>query len=139
MKEKWYNKKLSIKYIYTIVAIIFIGTLFIPLQSIQCSKTDNVCFIYSKNVILRHPKLVNQFNISDIDRYEIKDKHNSGGRGGIRYTSYFINIYLKTGEIIHIENETRSYERAQEIYDSMINNDNFSLKGNYWCSLFDNY
>ena len=85
MKEKWYNKKLSIKYIYTIVAIIFIGTLFIPLQSIQCSKTDNVCFIYSRNVILRHPKLVNQFNISDIDRYEIKDKHNSGGRGGIRY------------------------------------------------------
>lgn len=71
MKEKWYNKKLSIKYIYTIVAIIF--------------------------------------------------------------------IYLKTGEIIHIENETRSYERAQEIYDSMINNDNFSLKGNYWRSLFDNY
>lgn len=90
-------------------------------------------------LILRHPKLVNQFNISDIDRYEIKDKHNSGGRGGIRYTSYFINIYLKTGEIIHIENETRSYERAQEIYDSMINNDNFSLKGNYWRSLFDNY
>ncbi len=139
MKEKWYNKKLPIKYVFVILAVIFIGTLLMPLYDIECSKINNTCSIYSRSVILRRPKLVSQFNISDIEHYKIKDYYHGGGRGGRSYTSYGINIYLKTGEIIHIENETRSYERAQEIYNNMINSNNFILKGNYWHSIFNNY
>ncbi len=136
MKDKWYNKKLPIKVCFVILAVMFIGTLLLPLQDIECSKINNTCSIYSRNVILRQPKLVNQFNISDIEYYKIKDTLH-GGRGS-HYTSYGINVYLNSGEIVHIENETRSYERAQAIYNSMINND-FTLKSNYWNSLFNNY
>ena len=138
MKEKWYNKKLPMKYGAIILVIMFIGTLFLPLQNIECSRANGTCSVYSRSVILRQPKLVNQFNISDIERYKIKDNYHGGGRGGHHYTSYGINIYLKSGELVHIENETRSYERAQEIYNNMINND-FTLKGNYWNSLLHNY
>ena len=137
MKEKWYNKKISPKYCLIFIIILFIGTLLLPLQDIECSKIDNTCSIYSRSVILRRPKLVSQFNISDIIHYKIKDYYH-GGRGH-HYTSYGINIYLNSGEIIHIENETRSYERAQEIYNNMINSNNFILKGNYWHSLLNNY
>lgn len=138
MKEKWYNKRLPKKYVFAIAAIIFIGTLFLPIQDIECSKVSNTCSIYSRNVILRQPKLINQFNISDIKHYKIEEYHHGGGRGGSYYSSYSINIYLKSGEIVYIENKTRSYERALEIYNSMINN-NFILKGNYRNTLFNNY
>ena len=139
MKDKWYNKELQIKYVFVILAVIFIGTLFLPVQDIECSKINNTCSIYSRSVIFRQPKLVNQFNISDIERYEIKDiRHGGGGRGGHSYTSYSIDIYLNSGKVVYIENETQSYQRAQEIYNSMINGD-FTLKGNYWNSILNNY
>ena len=72
MREKWYNKKLPIKYVFILLAIMFIGTLFLPLQDIECSKSQDTCSIYSRNVIMRSPKLINNFSISDIEYYKIK-------------------------------------------------------------------
>ena len=52
---------------------------------------------------------------------------------------YYIHIYMKSGEIIFIDNGFDTKERAQEIYNNMISNDNFSLKENFWNSLCNSY
>ena len=133
-KEKWYNKKLPPEYSLSIVLIMFIITLFMPLKTIECSKDQNICTIYSRNVIFRKPKLVNQFNISDIKYYDIKSRH-------IRYQGevYSLNIHLYSGETIYLDNKVRSYERAEEIYKNIINSENYVLNGNYWKTLKNNY
>lgn len=125
------------KYRYIIGIILLIILFCLPLRDIECSKIRGTCSIYSRSWLLRNSKLIKMFKISDIERYEIRKNCNKTRNSGCN-ASYGIYIYTKSGEIIHIDHETSSYERAQEIYNNMINND-FTLKGNYWNSILNNY
>ena len=112
-----------------------------PIYSIECS--NNNCSLYSRSVILRNPKFINWFKISDIERYEINKVMSNSTRGGIPFCNdmkkYYIHIYLKSGEIILIDNGFENQKRAQKIYNDMVSNNNFSLKGNFWNSLCNSY
>ena len=138
MKKKYHNKKTSLIIALIYLGFIYFSTLLIPIKSIECSKINKSCLIYSKSVLLRTPKLVNKFDFSEIDYHKIKTNYHNKRLIGY-YHSYEINIYLKSGQIIKIDNESRSYERAEKIYNEMINNDNFILKGSYWKSFLNNY
>ena len=111
-----------------LIALFFTIFLFIPSQDIKCSKYKGTCSIYSNSAFTKS-KLDYEFNIADIENYEITKHRHSAGRNR-HYTSYGITIYLKSGEKVVIENETRSKERAEEIYYDMITNDYYILKGN---------
>ena len=141
MKDKWYNKEVSSQTALIILVITIIVFCFIPIYSIECSNRN--CQLYSRSVILRNPKFINWFKISDIERYEINKAISNSTRGGIPFCNdmqtYYIHIYMKSGEIIFIDNGFYTKKRAQEIYNNMISNDNFSLKGNFWNSLCNSY
>ena len=141
MKDKWYNKEISSEIALIILVIIIIAFCFIPIYSIECS--NNNCSLYSRSVILRNPKFINWFKISDIERYEINKVMSNSTRRGIPFCNdmqtYYIHIYLKSGEIIFIDNGFNTLKRAQEVYNDMVSNSSFSLKGNFWNSLFDSY
>ena len=101
--------------------------LFIPLQDVECSKSQNVCSIYSRNITSGEIEKINEFRLSDVKEYQInyeKDAPKSG--------SYKIYVYLNNGESIKIKSGTANYEKAKEICDNIANNDNFILKGNFW-------
>ena len=126
MKEFYHKYSLIIALCVTLL-LGFIMRLFIPLQDVECSKSKNTCFIYSRNIISGETELINEFKLSDIrelkSNYE-KDSPHSG--------SYKIYVYLYNGETIELESGTNKGKRAQEICRNMLNTDNFILKGNFW-------
>ena len=136
------SARLSLIYV---VASIILVSLFIPIYSIECSN-NNTCSIYLREGLLRSPKLINMFNKSDIEHSEIRKSYNfSTRKGGVPFcrdeSSYYqIYIYLKQGETISLEGlDFNSLERAQEVYNNMINNNNFKLKGNIWKTICGRY
>ena len=141
MFEEWLERKIrrrfSLRAIGITLGITFIILLFMPSQDIECSKAKNSCSIYTRTILSLNPTLTKQFRISDIDGFRI-GSHRHRSRYS-RYYSYSVNIYLKSGEKISLENETRSYERAQEICNHIANDDNYILKGNFWKSFRDDY
>ncbi len=140
MQQKWYNKEISNKFALIILIIVIIAFCFLPIHSIECS--NNNCTIYSKSVFFRNPKFINWFKTSDIEHYEIRENIHNSDRGGIPFcnkmVTYSIELHMKSGEFILI-NDFHSQQRAQEIYNNMVSNDNFSLKGNFWNSLCNSY
>lgn len=126
MKEFYRQYSLIIALCVTLL-LGLIMRLFMPLQDIECSKSKNTCFIYSRNIISGETELINEFKLSDISDlktdYE-KDSPHSG--------SYKIYVYLNNGETIKLESGTNKGKRAQEICHNMLNADNFVLKGNFW-------
>ncbi|MBR1424693.1 hypothetical protein IJ579_03930 [bacterium] len=136
MKEKWYNKKLSIQAVIIIILVLVILVLINPLFSlpdIECSRSKDICSIYSRNIILNKTELVDQFNISDIEDHYITMAPNH------YYPSMDLTIYFKSRDYITLDFITKGEKRAEAIFYGILNDDNFTLKGNYWKSLFGNY
>lgn len=136
MKYKWYNKALSIRAIITIILVLAVIVLidpFLSLPDIECSKSKDICSLYSRNVILNKTKLIDQFNISDIENHYITMAPSH------YYPSMELTIYFKSRDDITLDFITKGEKRAEAIFYGILNDDNFTLKGNYWKSLFGNY
>lgn len=129
------NQKIPLKYSIIILFIMLIFTLFMPIETIECSKSNDSCHIYTRKVFGRNQKLKTSFKISDITDYKIFSY--SGGRSG--KTHYNLRIFLKDGRVIDIDNGTSSYERAEEILYDMRIQQNFKLKGSYFKTLSNGY
>ena len=133
MKDKWYNKALSIRAIITIILVLTVAGLLQPLLSlpdIECSKSKDICSIYSRNVIINKTELIDQFKISDIENHIITMAPCH------YYPSMEITIYFKSRDYITLDFITKGKNRAEAIFYGILNDENFTLKGNYWKSLW---
>ena len=133
-QEKWYNKKIPIKYIFIAFILIFFSSIFLPKPELSCSKTDDICYYYSVNFQGKR-KVQKTFKISDIDTYEITS--HTGGRGG--FTTYTSIIYLKNGEKFDLDFSTCSFTRADNIVQNILTLENYQIKSSYWKSIFGGY
>ena len=137
LKKKCNKKETVLSNIVFLLACItlLISLLFNDLQDIECSKKQGVCSIYKRDVISGNTSIQYYFNISDVDWFEIEKQHYGRCRG---YYVYCPILYLRTGERIFIDNCSRSFERAQNMYNNIVTQD-FVLKGNVWNSFWGNY
>ena len=138
MEKSSYNGNISVLLCLIFIATLFIRSMYRPYNDIECSKIKNSCSIYTRSVLKPHRILEAEFNISDIKSHEII-KYRTHGHKGVTYTSYKIVIYLNNGHVVYLYNRAGTHKRAEEIYNSMVNNDDYILKGSYWHTLFNNY
>lgn len=132
-KEKWYNKKISLKYIFICFIFGIIASIFIPRPELYCSKADDICYYYSKNIQGKR-SIQNTFKISEIDTYKIISHLGKGG-----YPTFSPIIYLKNGEEINLDFRTYSFTRADNIVLNILTLDNYQIKSSYWKSIFGGY
>lgn len=131
------RRRLPLILMIILMILPIIYRLLTPITDIECSKAKDSCSIHTWDTIFRTPKLVDEFKISDIKQYKIDSHYYSSRRR--HYTSYRITLYLKKDKVIHLKNETRSYSRAEAICEGIMNDDNFTLEGDFWKSYRHNY
>lgn len=132
-KEKWYNKKISLKYIFICFILSIIASIFSPRPELYCSKTDDICYYYSVNFQGKR-SIQNTFKISEIDTYEIIDHS-----GKSSFSPFSPILYLKNGEEIDLDFRTYSFTRADNIVLNILSLDNYQIKSSYWKNTFRGY
>ncbi len=132
-KEKWYNKKIPLKYIFICFILASIASIFLSRPELYCSKADDICYYYSVNFQGKR-KVQKTFKISEIDTYEIIDHI---GRGS--FPTFSPILYLKNGEKIDLDFRTLTSARTDDIVQNILTLDNYQIKSSYWKSVFAGY
>ncbi len=135
-----YNGKFGIKEkIYIILAIIgaCVVAYCTEYHNLECSKANDTCLIYSKR-IFQQREVYEVFKISDIDGYYINEIE-SHSRYSHRHAFYPV-IHLKSEDrMIFMPFDTKSYEKAEDIYCNIFLQPEYKIKGSLFKTFFDLY
>lgn len=138
--RKPYNGKFRIKeIIYIVLTIIGVCVVAycIDYYDFECSKANDTCLIYSKR-IFQQREVYEVFKISDIDGYYINEI-TSRSRYSHRHVFYPV-IHLKSEDrLIFMPFDTRSHEKAEDIYSNIFIQPEYKIKGSLFKAFFDLY
>ena len=136
-----FRRRIRLPWVVSIVLFLFtiLGILLIPKQQYSCSTYNDVCTVSYKNKILTPPISDYTFKKSDIAQYKIVSEKSCFYKRNKPHSCrdvYKINVYLKSGKVVHLNKTFFDYQEIQNFYNKLTNSDEFVVDDSMFSPLF---